>query len=201
MGPSDIQGFFDRRYDRWIVAVCEDQVILWQDGETSLEYWPRAEEGITLVPVPERQSAQGEVWVTAVDVPEGTASARLKLTVSCWYQRSASGGWTFNSRAERPGDMPPLTRQWKKTYFADGELMEDGAFLFHVAAEEERWESGTPEKLILSHAYEWKLYWYEQERRAVDCTMEAVFYGEDGQMLEKATLATTKLGGGPWMGN
>ena len=79
--------------------------------------------------------------------------------------------------------------------------MEDGAFLFHVAAEEERWESGTPEKLILSHAYEWKLYWYEQERRAVDCTMEAVFYGEDGQMLEKATLATTKLGGGPWMGN
>ena len=198
-GPSDIQGVFESRYDRWVVASCQDQVILWRDGGTSLEYWPRAEEGTTLVPVPESRLAQGELWVAAADVPEGTASAQLELTVSCWYRRNADG-WTIDSQVEQPGGVS-LTDRWEKTYSAQGRLLEDGAVLFHVAPEEENWENQDIERLILSYAYEWDLYWAEQDRRAVDCRMEAVFYDEAGRELGRAQLATTEQGGAPWTGN
>lgn len=199
-GPSDIQGLVDTRYDRWVVASCQDQLIVWRDGGTDLEYWPRVEEGATLVPVPERRVDMGEVWVAAADVPEGTASAQLELTVSCWYRRAQTGGWTIDSQAEQPGG-PPLTERWEKTYSAQGQMLEDGAAVFHVAAEEEQWENQEMESLILSHAYEWDLYWAEQNRRAVDCHMEAVFYDRAGRELGRAQLATTEQGGAPWTGN
>lgn len=198
-GPSDIQGIVDTRYDRWVVASCQDKVILWRDGGTDLEYWPRAEEGTTLVPVPESRLAQGELWVAAADVPEGTASAQLELTVSCWYRRNADG-WTIDSQVEQPGGVS-LTERWEKTYSAQGRLLEDGAVLFHAAAEEENWENQDIERLILSYAYEWDLYWAEQDRRAVDCRMEAAFYDEAGRELGRAQLATTEQGGAPWTGN
>ena len=198
-GPSDLQGVFDSAYDRWVAAACEDQVILWRDGESSLEYWPRAEEGPTLVPVPEPRLARGEVQIVAADVPEGTTSARLELTVRCWYRRNADG-WTFDSQAEQPSGVS-LTEQREKTYSAQGQLLEDGAVLFHVAPEGENWENRTMEELILSHAYEWDLYWAEQSRRGVDCRMEAVFYDRAGRELGRAQLATTEQGGAPWTGN
>lgn len=198
-GPSDIQGVFESRYDRWVVASCQDKVLLWQDGRTDLEYWPRAEEGTTLVPVPESRLAQGELWVAAADVPEGTASAQLELTVSCWYGRNADG-WTIDSQVEQPGGVS-LTDRWEKTYSAQGQLLEDGAVLFHVASEEENWENQDVERLILSYAYEWDLYWAEQDRRTVDCRMEAVFYDRAGRELGRAQLATTEQGGAPWTGN
>ena len=56
--------------------------------------------------------------------------------------------------------------------------------------EEEWWESGSPEALILSHADEWALYWSGTDRRAVDCAMEAVFYDEAGRELGRASLST-----------
>lgn len=198
-GPSDVQGVVDTRYDRWVVASCQDQLIVWRDGGTDLEYWPRAEEGTTLAPVPERRVDMGEVWVAAADVPEGTASAQLELTVRCWYRRNADG-WTIDSQPEQP-DGVSLTERWEKTYSAQGECLEDGAVLFHVAPEGENWENRTMEELILSHAYEWDLYWAEQNRRAVDCRMEAVFYDRAGQELGRAQLATTEQGGAPWTGN
>lgn len=94
-----------------------------------------------------------------------------------------------------------LTERWEKTYSAQGECLEDGAVLFHVAPEGENWENRTMEELILSHAYEWDLYWAEQNRRAVDCHMEAVFYDRAGRELGRAQLATTEQGGAPWTGN
>ena len=200
-GPSTLQGVFEGSYDRWIVATCQDQVIFWREGEPSLEYWPRAAEGPTLVPAPESRMAQGEVWVAAVDVPEGAASARLELTVGCWYRKNGSSGWTFDSKAEQPGDAPPLTQRWERSYHLQGQPLEDGAFLFHAAGEEEQWESGSPEGLILSYAYQWDLYWRERGSRAIDCTMEAVFYDAEGRELDRAVLATTELGGGPWTGS
>lgn len=181
------------------MASCQDKVILWRDGGTDLEYWPRAEERATLVPVPESRLAQGELWVAAADVPEGTASARLELTVSCWYRRN-SDGWTIDSQVEQPGGVS-LTDRWEKTYSAQGRLLKDGAVLFHVAPEEENWENQDIERLILSYAYEWDLYWAEQDRRAVDCRMEAVFYDRAGRELGRAQLATTEQGGAPWTGN
>lgn len=187
-GPSDVQGVVDTRYDRWVVASCQDQLIVWRDGGTDLEYWPRAEEGTTLAPVPERRVDMGEVWVAAADVPEGTASAQLELTVRCWYRRNADG-WTIDSQPEQP-DGVSLTERWEKTYSAQGQHLEDGAFLFEVAAEEEWWESGSPEKLVLSYADEWDLYWSGTDRRAVDCAMEAVFYDEAGRELGRASLST-----------
>lgn len=199
-GPSDIQGVFESRYDRWVLASCQDRVLLWRDGGTSLEYWPRAAEGATLVPVPENRLGMGEVWVAAADVPQGTDTARLELTVRCWYRRNAGGGWTYDSRPEQP-DGVSLTDRWEKTYSAQGQLLEEGAVVFHVAPEEANWENQEMERLILSHAYEWDLYWAEQKRRAVDCYMEAVFYDQAGRELGRAQLATTEQGGAPWTGN
>ena len=199
-GPSDIQGVFESRYDRWVLASCQDRVLLWRDGGSSLEYWPRAAEGTTLVPVPENRLGMGEVWVAAADVPQGTDTARLELTVRCWYRRNAGGGWTYDSRPEQP-DGVSLTDRWEKTYSAQGQLLEDGAVVFHVAPEEANWENQEMEELILSHAYEWELYWAEQKRRAVDCYMEAVFYDRAGRELGRAQLATTEQGGAPWTGN
>lgn len=198
--PLEIQGVLPCDGQRWVLAAGQDQVILWQDGRDGLEYWPRDPNGATLVPVPEMRTAQGEIWVAAADVPEGTASAGLELTVGCWYQKNGTSGWTFSSQPEQPGDMPPLTRQWEKTYSAAGELLQDGAVLFHIAVEEEPDEGGPPEDLILSCAYEWDLYWSEPKRRGVDCAMEAVFYDAEGRELERAVLSTTEEGGGPWMG-
>lgn len=187
--PLDIQGEFESEHDRWIVASGQGQLVFWREGRSNLEYWPQAAEGTTLVPVPESRSAQGVVQVVAAGVPEGTASARLELTVGCWYKRNGTSGWTFDSQAEQPGNMPPLTQRWEKTYSAQGQLLEDGALLFEVAAEEER-ESGSPEALILSYAYEWDLYWREPNQRAVDCVMEAVFYDQTGRELGQAGLST-----------
>ena len=187
--PLDIQGEFESEHDRWIVASGQGQLVFWREGRSWLEYWPRVAEGPSLAPVPESRSAQGVVQVVAADVPEGTASARLELTVSCWYQRNGSNGWTFDSQAQQPGDMPPLTQRWEKTYSAQGQLLEDGAFLFEVAAEEER-ESGSLEALVLSQVYAWDLYWREPKGRAVDCIMEAVFYDQTGRELGQAGLST-----------
>ena len=198
--PSDIQGIVDTRYERWVVASYQDQVILWRDGGTSLEYWPRAAEGATLVPVPENRLDMGEIWVVAADVPEGTASARLELTVRCWYRRD-DVGWSFDNQAEQPGGRPPLTERWEKTYSAQGQLLEDGAVLFRVAAEEEMWEVQNLEKAILDSACQWKIYWMEQDQRDVDCHMEAVFYDRADRELGRAELATTEQGGAPWTGN
>ena len=125
-----------------MLAAGQDQVILWQDGRDGLEYWPRDPNGTTLVPVPEMRTAQGEIWVAAADVPEGTAAAGLELTVGCWYQKNGTSGWSFSSQPEQPGDLPPLTQQWEKTYSAAGELLQDGAVLFHIAVEEEPDEGG-----------------------------------------------------------
>ena len=188
--PLDIQGEFESEYDRWILASGRDQLAFWTEDRSGLVYWTRAAEGPTLAPVPESRSVQEAVQVAAADVPEGTASARLELTVGCWYKRNGTNGWTFDSRAEQPGDMPPLTQRWEKTYSAQGQHLEDGAFLFEVAAEEEWWESGSPEKLVLSYADEWDLYWSGTDRRAVDCAMEAVFYDEAGRELGRASLST-----------
>ena len=86
--------------------------------------------------------------------------------------------------------MPPLTQRWEKTYSAQGQPLEDGAFLFEVAAEEMDRESGSPEALVLGYADEWDLYWREPDSRAVDCAMEAVFYDEAGRELGRASLST-----------
>ena len=134
--PLEIQGVLPCDGQRWVLAAGQDQVILWQDGRDGLEYWPRDPNGATLVPVPEMRTAQGEIWVAAADVPAGTVSAGLELTVGCWYRKNGTSGWTFSSRPEQPGDLPPLTQQWEKTYSAAGELLQDGAVLFHIAVGE-----------------------------------------------------------------
>ena len=161
---------------------------------------PRAEEGATLVPRPGPWLDREEVWVVAADVPEGTASARLELTVRCWYRRDGDG-WSFDNQAELPWGGPPLTERWEKTYSAQGQLLEDGAVLFRVAAEEKMWEVQNLEKAILDSACQWKIYWMEQDQRDVDCHMEAVFYDRADRELGRAQLATTEQGGAPWTGN
>ena len=122
------------------------------------------------------------------------------LVVFIWGLLGFSSPTLRGSQPEQPGDLPPLTQQWEKTYSAAGELLKDGAVLFHIAVEEDQDEGGPPEDLILSDTDEWDLYWSGLDRRGVDCAMEAVFYDAEGRELERAVLATTEEGGGPWTG-
>lgn len=192
VGPSEIQGVFQTKYDRWAVGTCGDQVLLQVDHDTGFSYWPRKETETTLVPVPDRRMGQGDVWVVAVDVPEGTSAARLELTVSLWYtilreedathiQYSASreipgGEWKFGA---------PI--QWKRTYQVPGERLKDGGVVFHVSVKD---EEDDVEQSALSGASDWQV-WYTAGRdwRPIDCAMEAVFYDETGGELGRAALS------------
>lgn len=190
-GPSEIQGVFQTKYDRWAVGTCGDQVLLQIDHDRGFSYWPRKEAETTLVPVPDRRMGQGDIWVAAVDVPEGTAAARLGLTVSFWYsvlrekdavhiQYSAGremGEWKFGAPT-----------QWKKTYDIPGELLKDGGVVFHAAPED---EEDDVEQSALSDTCDWQI-WYTADRdwRPINCAMEAVFYDEAGGELGRAALRT-----------
>ena len=132
-----------------------------------------------------------------------TASARLELSLSCWYAVRASalpedpGRLETSAAAEggvwRPGEEPAF---WTKTYTLEGEPLEPGAFAFWLTPE------GTDpvEERALGAACTWSLYWWERYRgdfsssQPVRCTAVAVFYDREGNELARAEL--TDIQGG-----
>ena len=106
VGPSQYQGDFHTTWDGWAVGTYRDQVLLHQEDYKGFEYWPRNETGPTLVPVPEGRLLEGEAWFVAVDVPEGTASTKLELTISAYYtenRRSDGTGRQICATLDVPG--------------------------------------------------------------------------------------------------
>lgn len=198
IGPCEIQGVFDTYQESWVVAVSGDRVVLWQKSFGELNYWPRRTGEITLVPVPAelRYAFRGEAGVAAVDVPPEARSARLELTVSCWYVQTGTNGWHYASSPERLKDQGANgpARYWEKTYQAEGEFLKDGGVLFRPAAEGPRDSQGeghTLEFNTFAEIGEWNCYRYG---RGAVYRMEAVFYDGNGGELGRAVLATPEGG-------
>ena len=171
VGPAEIQ-ILGERYGT--VGTYQDQVLI-QNSLYSLDYWPRNPEGPTLIPVEME-------WFAAVDVPEGTASARLEAEISCWYSKVPGGGWEL--RATEDGTA------WSKHYQAEGELLEEGGVLFRISPQgDTETEDGNIEWLQLRRLSEKDTYHQPGESR-VNARLEAVFYDKDGGELGRAVLCT-----------
>ena len=195
VGPSEYQGDFRTTRDVWAIGTYREQVLLHEEDMVGFECWPRSQSGPTLVPVPESRLMEGEAWFVAVDVPEGAASARLELEMSCYYteQRRTTGyGRQICATLDVPGGQwqygtPQL---WEKTYSVDGVFLEEGGVLFHVLPESE--DDQDVEWNLLGRLYEWETYEpREAAYRAMNCFAEAVFYDEMGTELGRAALGTS----------
>jgi len=90
VGPSQYQGDFHTTWDGWAVGTYRDQILLHREDFRGFDYWTRNETGPTLLPIPEGRLLDGQAWFVAVDVPEGAASARLELDLSCYYTEQRS---------------------------------------------------------------------------------------------------------------
>ena len=122
-----------------------------------------------------------------MDVPEGTASARLEAEVSCWYSKVPGGGWEL--RATEHGTA------WSKHYQAEGELLEEGGVLFRISPQgDTETDDGAIEWLQLRHLSETDIYRLPKGERSVNVRLEAVFYGKEGGELGRAVLSTPEGG-------
>ncbi|MCI9655269.1 MAG: hypothetical protein HFF45_04500 [Lawsonibacter sp.] len=203
---SEIQGIFldGCRNRTWqTVGVQEDRVVLLEsrnlsEGGSIMSIWPGRTEGATLVPIPWNGSEfEKERDIVAVDVPEGTASARLELNMACWYQGEL---WEYTAIALRPEDFDQLKgvpKRWDKTYIVEGELLKDGGVLFRVVSDDEGMDvtqniAGV-ERRVLDQAARWETY-FQGEHRPVECHVEAVFFDGAGAELGRAALATPGQG-------
>ncbi len=197
IGPCEIQGVFDIDRQGWVAAVSGDQVILWGELFREMGYWPRRTGETTLVPVPTRAfGLDREREIVAVDVPEGTASARLELTLSCWHDRDDLSLNQMICASPDLFDTAPLW--WERTWTADGELLRDGGVLFRVASPDEHTDASvntsTVERMALGQVVYWEAYRQPAVVRGANCHMEAVFCGADGQELGRAALSTPEEG-------
>jgi len=187
VGPAQIQAVFQGRYkDVWTVGTYEDQVLFHENDFSFFEYWKRRSEGPELIPTPDSRIRAGEAWIVAVDVPEGTAAAELSMNIACHYWQMNN---SLNMSAVPKKSCPDY---FDRTYVIQGELLEDGGVLFHVTPQD---EEGTQiyklEVALIGRAYEWMTYYYEHEDyRAINCSMEAVFYDDAGRELARAELKT-----------
>ena len=186
----------------WGVGLTDRWLLLGDMEYGHLYPWRRQGNGAVAAPVDCQDRETGAVCFLAAGAPEGTASARLELSLSCWYAVRASalpedpGRLEIFAAAEggvwRPGEEPAF---WTKTYTLEGEPLEPGAFAFWLTPE------GTDpvEERALGAACTWRLYWWEEYRENPDlqpvrCTAVAVFYDRAGNELGRAEL--TDIQGG-----
>lgn len=191
VGPSDIQYVGDRY---GTVGTYMDQVVI-GTGEYALDYWPRDPEGPTLVPL-------GQFEFAAVDIPEGTARAELTLELSFYYfpalSDPADAGPTYAVReqAEEERGVSGPIELWQDTYVCQGELAEEGGVLFRaepkspgIPGELGVWD-GHPLLEVTDRDIYSRAPWDNQAW----ARMEAVFYGEAGNVLGRAVLSTPEGG-------
>ena len=177
---------------RWAVGLTQRWLLLGDLTWERLYPWPREGDGPVLAPV-EDFSGLGQVHIVAAGAPEGTASARLELSLRCWYAiRAWSSGpapvlYSTEHGSWWPGETPV---PWARTYHIPGIHMEEGAFQFSLVPE----DPDPVESAALHAAGQWTLYWWEEllrqpNRASIQCTMTAVFYSESGAELGRVDLA------------
>lgn len=181
-GPSRIQMLGDGNWQG--VGTYEDQVLI-QRGKYGLDYWPRKEQGPTLVP------CYGAIL--AVDPPEEAASAHLEVRVS-YYRLPRSNGWTAyasreHAQAEAWEGEEPEHRE--ASCAAEGIQLKEGGILFSLP-----WPEGLedPEAAALTDALlaavEAETYRLPAWDRSTGVWMEAVFYDQEGRELARRELMT-----------
>lgn len=200
MGPSEIQGVFQSADRKRVVGVLEDQVI-WTGGQAlSYDSWPRNGEGPTLVPmIAQYFGPENEFEVVAVDVPQGTRSARLDIVLDCWYYQDRKGGAWGSTGAPQSGALPSTEgsvpwQRLERDYHAEGELLRDGGVLFRIPLEDELAAASSMEQRLFQTLTKQNTYRQPDTVRGVNCHMEAVFCDEDGAELERAALCTPEGG-------
>ena len=186
---------------RWGVGLTDRWLVFGELDSHQLELWPLEGDGPMVVPAPGRYSrGVEELGFVAVNAPEGTASARLAATVSCWYTHTDTGTHsTWSYWASEDQDWEGLTpTYWENTYVLEGEPLAEGAFFFRLPKLEHS-ENQTIEFYARGHLADWSLYLsqvYQEDpgRRDAACTLTAVFFDDQGRALGQAEL--TDAGGG-----
>lgn len=160
---------------RWLVMGSPEEFRL----------WPREGDGPVLAPVPEEFTLRGGIRVVAAGAPQGTASARLTLEVSYWYDLSQGTAIYSSLREDILESRPDSSPEYRaKTVTLEGEPLEEGAFQF-VLGEEEMQGTGD---YIWSYVADWGLYHGYHWIPPINCRMTAVFYDEAGRELDRAEL-------------
>lgn len=196
LGRSEIQGILKGDYNRRTVFGTQgDQVLVSHYDTRALGFWPREESGPTLVPVSEFNPYPNKLLFAAADLPEGTASARLDMTVDCWFAVDGESDVRISDlQGGYPRDDSLNWKQWTRDYQAEGELLKEGGVLFRVPRGD---ADGivSIERTLFSILTKQNTYLYQPAAvRGVNCHVEAVFYGADGQELGRAALATPEDG-------
>ena len=178
VGPSEIQRIGGGHFG--VVGTYLDQVVI-QTGRDNLDYWPRNPDSPTLTPL------DGDIL--AVDVPEGNVRAELTLELSFYYYPALAGpedvGPTYPSleRAAQDYDGKYRAEFWQNTYTVQGECLEEGGVIFPVSGQAGRDRRPLHEAASREGYLNPDLLWAQAR-------MSAVFYGENGQELGRAELAT-----------
>lgn len=196
LGRSEIQGIFQASSrDRTIFGTQGDQVLIGYHSGRTLESWPKEKSGPTLFLASKYNSSfTEELLIAAADLPEGTASARLDMTIDCWFA-SPEDGTTRISALEGgcPRDDSLDWNHWERDYQAEGELLKEGGVLFRVPRGDGKAVSIEQDLFWILNRENTFLY-QTSAARGVNCHMEAVFYGEDGGELGRAVLSTPEDG-------
>ena len=172
------------------MGVYQDWVLLLRNGGGVFEYWPRAETAPTLCPIPDASVLDGEAGIAAVEVPPGTASARLEVEADCWWAPTPGGGKILRAYPEEDPELwaGGKPERWTLSRRVEGRRISDQLYLFLLSSEE--LSQNSLEWRVVSALHEWHTYTQGPERRSVNCTMEAVFYDQNGVELGRASLAS-----------
>lgn len=183
--PSEIQGVFRRENEWVVVGLREDSVLFSEDR--SLDRWPRSGTGTALVPIGRR--VWKELAVIAVDVPQGTASARLDMSLDCWFTQQGASTSISALEGGYPRDDSLDWTRWARDYQAEGEPLREGGVLFRVPRKDEEDAVSIEQELFFTLTRQ-SNYLLPTKLRGLNCHMEAIFYGQDGRELGRAALST-----------
>ncbi len=179
---SELQGVF-RRENEWVVVGLQEDSVLFSE-DRSLDRWPRSVAGPALVPI--GRFVWTELSVIAVDVPQGTASARLDLSMDCWYYLRGDGWSASGERGGSLGENMDDWKPWAKDFHIEGEPLKEGGILFRVPVGDRE----SMEYELLRLLTKQNTYQQSAKQRGLNCHMEAVFYGQDGRELGRTALST-----------
>lgn len=204
VGPSRIVSGFQADGGRWVAASCEDQLLLWRDGRGWFYYWPRGE-GPSVLPVYSSRPIPKEIWILAVEEPEGAVSARLTARAESWIAITGSWGsgthWNYapdlDSGDWNAGEEP---KYYELEFTAAAERPEEkGGFLFPLVLETPESEDALPgtgvtrtdvEQRLLEMMGGWESYRRPAQRVGGVCSLHVEFFDGNGALVGQADLST-----------
>lgn len=182
--PAPLQG----QVGSELVGANGRDIVVYSEGSWKIRTFPRTP-GPALVPLSD--------GVVAVDVPEGTASARLVMTLSLYYEELPGGnmyerGYRYSGVREGE-DWYGEPQLLERTYEIQGEQMAAGGVLFPIVRPE-RGDSTQEfiERTMLDNLSDWDYdRGLDRWKEMVNGHMTAVFCDESGAELGRAELETT----------